>query len=166
MHEKNIEIPNYQESICFACGPKNDKGLQMKFFGTEGKVFCDVVLPEHMAGWNGVSHGGIVSTLLDESMSWGAIFLLKRLVLTKNMTVTYHKPVPVGEILRVESSVKERISDKEGIMQAEVYKGDRELCASSVGTFFLMDKERINKLGIADENEVDFYWNLINNTTL
>lgn len=166
MQERYIEIPNYDDSVCFACGPKNEKGLQMKFYATEEKVYCDLVLPEHMAGWNGVSHGGIVSTLLDETMSWGAIFLLKKLVLTKNMTVTYHKPVPVGENLRVESRIKERISDKEGVMQAEVYKGDRELCASSTGTFFLMDRERINKLGFVDENEVDFYWNLINTTTL
>jgi len=167
MHKKNfIEIPNYGESVCFACGPANDKGLQMKFYGNDKLVYSYVTLPDHMAGWNGVSHGGIVSTLLDETMSWGAIFLARRLVLTKSMTVNYHKPVPVSEMLRVEGSIKERTSPKEAVMSAKIFNAGGELCASSTGIFLLMDKERINKLGFVDEKEVDFYWEMINTIKL
>lgn len=163
MHDKNfVELPNYDQSICFACGPVNDRGLKMKFYGNDKLVYSNITLPDYVAGWNGVSHGGIVSTLLDETMSWGAMHLLKRLVFTKNMTVNYIKPVPVSEMLRVESRVKELISPKEAIMSAKIFKGEGELCASSTGLFFLMDKERINKLGFVDQKEIDFYWGMLN----
>jgi len=157
-----IEIPNYKDSFCFACGPANDKGMKMKFYGNDNLVYSNIAIPDHLARWDGFSHGGIVSTLLDEVMGWGAIYLTRSLVLTKSMTVTYHKPVMVGEMLRVESRVEERTHPKEALMSAQIYNSKKELCASATGVFFLMNKERITKLGFVDEKEIEFFWNLIN----
>jgi len=156
-----VEIPNYEESLCFACGPANDKSLKMKFYGNNELIYADIAIPDHMVGWNGISHGGILSTLIDETMGWGAICLTKSLVLTKSMTVNYHKPVMVGEMLRVESRVKEYISPKEVLMSAGIYNDRGELCTSATGILFLMDKERITRLGFVDEKEIEFFWNLV-----
>ena len=55
-----------------------------------------VTIPEHLGGWNAVTHGGVVSTILDETMSWAAMVLLKRLSFTRKMTVEFLKTVAVG----------------------------------------------------------------------
>ena len=78
---------------CFACSPVNEAGLQMKFFTNKKTVFSRVTIPSHLCGWNNVAHGGVVSTILDEIMSWAAMYLLKRIVLTESMTVEFIKPV-------------------------------------------------------------------------
>ncbi len=156
-----VEIPNMPDSNCFACGPVNDKGLKMKFYGNDKLVYCDVSVPSYMVGWNGLAHGGIVSTLLDESMSWGAIFLTRRMIFTKTMTVTYHKPVMVGDMLHVESEVLEKISDRDAVMSSKIFNSKGELCSSATGSFFLMDIDRVKKLGIVDEKEVDEFWEMI-----
>ena len=79
-----------------------------------------MAVPGHMIGWQGVVHGGILSTLLDEVMSWGAIFLTRRFILTKTMTVNYHKPVFAGDKLRVESSIENRNSERECVMNGRI----------------------------------------------
>jgi len=38
------------------------------FFAHEESVFSRVSIPAHLRGWNHVAHGGVVSTLLDETM--------------------------------------------------------------------------------------------------
>lgn len=158
MSENNsIEIPNMPDSNCFACGPINGKGLGMKFFKNDSIVYCNISIPAYMAGWNSVVHGGILSTLLDETMGWGAIVLLKKYIFTKSMTVNYHKPVLVMDTLRVESEVKERINEREAVMTARVYNSKSELCVSSTGVFSLMEKDYITKLAIVEEKQINFF---------
>lgn len=158
--KKFIEVPNLPGSNCFACGPANDQGLKMKFFFHDSIVFCNIAIPEYMVGWRTIAHGGILSTLLDETMSWGAIVLLRKYILTKSMTINYHRPVLVNEVLRIESEIKEHISDREGVMIGKIFNSKGELCVSSIGHFALMDKDYIKKLALVDDKEIDFYWEM------
>jgi acyl-coenzyme A thioesterase PaaI-like protein len=54
---------------CFACGPKNPIGLKL-VFQEEGDKYITQFTPgpEHQ-GYDGIVHGGIISTLLDEVMA-------------------------------------------------------------------------------------------------
>jgi len=167
MCEKSfIEIPNMDHNMCFGCGPANEHGLKMKFFGGDNMIYADIAVPGYLLGWNGVVHGGILSTILDEVMSWGAIFLLSKFILTKSMTVNYHKPVVVGDMLRVESEIKERLSDREAIMTGRIFNSKGELSVSSTGVMALMDMDFVKKLGIMPEKDVDDFQNLINSHKL
>ncbi len=93
-------IPNREDHRCFACGPANDCGLKMKFFTGETAVFSWLTIPGHHRGWDRLVHGGITSTILDEIMSWSALYLLKKVILTKKMTVEFLNPIYVGANLR------------------------------------------------------------------
>ena len=55
---------------CFGCGPANPAGLQLEFLLAEdGTVICPATIPATFDGHPGYLHGGIIATLLDESMS-------------------------------------------------------------------------------------------------
>ena len=156
-----IEIPNMDHNICFGCGPSNEHGLKMKFFGSDNMVYSSIAVPDYLIGWNGVVHGGILSTILDEVMSWGAIFLARKFILTKSMTVNYHKPVMVGDMLRVESEIKERLSDREASMTGRIFNSKGELSVSSTGIMALMDMEYVKKIGFMPEKDVDDFQKVI-----
>jgi len=156
-----IELPNLEHNECFGCGSENYQGLKMKFFAENKKVFSRITLPSYVMGWNGVVHGGIVSTLLDEIMGWSAIYLTQKFIFTKTMTVNYHKPVMVGDPLYVEGCIMERTSEREAVMKGDLYNGKGELAASSVGTFALMDPEYVKKMKIMSDSDIDEFTRII-----
>jgi acyl-coenzyme A thioesterase PaaI-like protein len=55
---------------CFVCGPQNAKGLQLRFeMGADGEAIARWKPDSAFEGAEGIIHGGIVSTVLDEAMS-------------------------------------------------------------------------------------------------
>ena len=96
--EKNNDpkhLPNRETHNCFGCSPINASGLQMKFSTDESTVFSRLTVPDHLCGWDRLVHGGVISTILDEIMSWTGIYMLKQITMTKSMTVDFIKPVQV-----------------------------------------------------------------------
>jgi uncharacterized protein (TIGR00369 family) len=93
-------LPAWTEAwrSCFGCGTDNPTGLHLQVEFGNGRAECRVTLPEERAGWPGVAHGGIVTTLLDEVMCY-AIGPSQR-VYTAELTVRYLKPVPTGAAVR------------------------------------------------------------------
>jgi len=84
--------------MCMVCGVENDAGLHARFFELDSGELAGVFTPrfEHQ-GYPGRLHGGIASTILDETIgrainltdpdAWGV---------TIELTVRYRKPVPLG----------------------------------------------------------------------
>jgi len=161
MTKNFIQIPNMDHNMCFGCGPANKDGLKMTFFGNDDLVYSEMTVPGHMIGWQGVVHGGILSTLLDEVMSWGSIFLTRRFILTKTMTVNYHKPVFAGDKLRVESSIENRNSERECVMNGRIINSKGELCTSSAGTFAIFTVDSMKKMGFMSEKDINDFQAII-----
>ncbi|MHC1726794.1 MAG: PaaI family thioesterase [Syntrophobacteraceae bacterium] len=145
------ELPLRENHNCFGCSPTNVYGLRMKFFTDEKSLFSWVTVPRHLCGWDNLVHGGVLATILDETMGWTAIHFLKKLTLTKAMTVEFLKTVYVGEDLRAEGRVLEITSKREAVLEGYLYKGDNKLCVKSTGTFRLFTAESIVRLGIMEE---------------
>ena len=156
-----IDLPNMEHNFCFGCGPANEIGLKMKFRGNDDLVYSEVVISEQFIGWNGVVHGGILSTLCDEIMAWGAIFLTRRLILTKTMSVNYHRPVMAGDSLRVESDVEQRTSERECIMKGRIFNSKGELCVTSSGIFALFTSENLRKMGVVNDRDINEFQMII-----
>jgi uncharacterized protein (TIGR00369 family) len=88
------------DSMCFACGPDNPDGLHLTFDFENGVVTTRHTFEKKHQGYRDVVHGGLVSTVLDETM----VTLLNRmglLALTAELTVRYVSPVPVGATVTV-----------------------------------------------------------------
>lgn len=57
-------------SSCFACGPRNPRGLHLVFQQRQnGEMTADWIPEPDLEGYLGIVHGGLVSTVLDEAMA-------------------------------------------------------------------------------------------------
>lgn len=85
------------DGMCFACGKQNRDGLQLEFALLEdGRIRTEFIPPEKFQGFKGILHGGIMVTLLDETM----IHLPFRRgvrVVTANLEVKLRNPARIGE---------------------------------------------------------------------
>ena len=153
MIEKKIykHLPNSTAHNCFGCSPVNSSGLQMQFFTDEETVFSDVTIPDHLCGWSNIAHGGVLTTILDEIMSWSAIYLLKKMFLTKSMTIDFIKPVYQGTELKIAGNVFEKKSDRQAVMQGRIYNEEGVLCTESKGIYVLFEPKVAKKLKMLSE---------------
>jgi acyl-coenzyme A thioesterase PaaI-like protein len=80
---------------CFVCGPANAGGLQLTF-AHDGEMYVTTcIVPATYQGYQGIVHGGILSTLLDEVM---ARLVWERYgpAATARLAVRFHRPAPIG----------------------------------------------------------------------
>lgn len=145
------QLPERENHNCFGCSSTNASGLHLKFFTDEESVFSWVSVPDHLCGWDGLVHGGVLSTILDETMGWCAFHMLKKITLTKSMTVNFLKPVYIGTQLRAEGRVHEVKSEREVLVDGFIFNKEGELCVNSVGTFATFTVQAMRKLGIMNE---------------
>jgi len=92
---------------CFACGELNAHGLHLALHVTGDVCWTELVLDPDFQGWEGIAHGGIVATILDEAMAW-ALASRDAWGYTARLTLEYHRPVPIGVPLRGEGRIVER----------------------------------------------------------
>ncbi len=144
-------IPNSQDQTCFACGCQNPDGLQMEFYTDNEQLYSFHELPAKMAGWDKTIHGGIVSTVLDEIMGWGVIYLCKKIGVTQKITVEFVKPVLAEDQLIVIGRLEEKQSARSVIMSAEVYNSESVKCAHAVAEFKALEPKTAMRLGIVSE---------------
>ena len=144
-------LPNRNDHHCFGCGPSNTSGLRMQFCSDDVTVRSRLTVPDHLGGWDGLVHGGVIATVMDEIMSWAAIYLLKRIILTKSMTVDFLSPVRIGEPLQAEGQVLEKPSEKEAVMAGCLTNDAGKVCAKSQGTFALLRPDMAKRMKIMDD---------------
>ena len=140
---------------CFACGPENVHGLKMCFESNGRKIRSKLIIKKTFRGWSNLIHGGILSTMLDETMSWTVIHFTGKFMLTRSMTVTFKKPVRVGARLTVTGYIKEQSSERKAVVVAEIRNEDGDLCAASEGDFALFSKKHFLRMGIMAEEEIE-----------
>lgn len=122
------------DSRCFVCGLKNVGGLQVRFFRTGDRTARAECTPERaFMGYDGLVHGGVTASLLDEVMI-KAVLGRGEVVVTARMTVNYHRPVPMGEKLMLTGEItadRRRMFDTVG----HLYDSKGTKLASATGTY-------------------------------
>jgi uncharacterized protein (TIGR00369 family) len=155
-------LPSSRNHNCFGCSPANLSGLQMKFYTRNSSVFSRLTVPEHLCGWDRLVHGGVISTILDEIMSWTGIYLLKRIIMTKSMTVNFMKPVYINAELKAEGKVLEKIGKHEASIEGSLYNEEETLCARSKANFVIFSPAVAKRLGIAAEEHLRWFEEIYN----
>lgn len=130
-------LPNLWPGNCFGCSPRNSHGLKLAFFRTERGAAARCELGGHLCGMEGIAHGGIVGTLLDEASAWALIAHAGRLGFTTEMNIRFQKPVPIGRPLSVEAHVLEH-DTKKARTRAFVTSQDGDLLAEAQSHWMLM----------------------------
>ena len=89
---------------CFVCGKENPIGLHLTFNEKdESYITTFTAGPQHQ-GYDGIMHGGLVSTILDEVMA-GYIHAKGFSAVTAKLEVRFRKPTPIGEQLTVTGKI-------------------------------------------------------------
>jgi len=106
-----------RDDLCFCCGKDNDRGLKLEFsYDGSGSAETNLTIPEWFSGWRRMTHGGLLSMLLDECMAHACISR-HGYAITAELTVRYHAPVEVGSTVTVQAKAGElrsRIVDTVG----------------------------------------------------
>lgn len=126
-HERN--------QCCFACGSNNAIGLHLQF--TEQDGWCTTVFipsAQHQ-GYDGMLHGGIMSTLMDEIMAQALLMGHGVDGVTARLDIRYRQPAPLGQPI----NVRGRITARKGpafLGEASATLADGTLLAEAKGIFF------------------------------
>ncbi|MFL5646334.1 MAG: PaaI family thioesterase [Chloroflexota bacterium] len=115
-----IETPSgrfeFAPHNCFACGTLNAGGLGLDLHVEPGRSWVDLSLESRFEGWEGVIHGGILCTILDEVMAW-ALVGEDNWGVTARMAVDFRRPVTVGTPIHAEGWItrsRRRLADTAG----------------------------------------------------
>jgi uncharacterized protein (TIGR00369 family) len=129
----------------------------MTFFTDGQAVYSRLRVPEHLCGWSNIVHGGVLTTILDEIMSWSAIHILKRIALTHSIRVEFLKPVQVGSELRAEARVQEADGKNDAVTAGVIYDPRGDPCARATANFKVFSPAVARRLGIADEASIQWF---------
>jgi acyl-coenzyme A thioesterase PaaI-like protein len=104
---------------CFGCGARNLSGLRL-VFRTEGdEIVAEYTPDERFQGFPGVLHGGVLATMLDETLSRAAVYAGKWMM-TARLEIRYRRAAPVGQALRVSArptQVRSRLVSARGAVR-------------------------------------------------
>jgi acyl-coenzyme A thioesterase PaaI-like protein len=130
---------------CFACGELNAHGLHLELHADGDSCWTELSLGQEFEGWEGLAHGGILCTILDEVMAW-ALIGTDSWGLTARMAVEFRRPVMIGTRLRAEGRLvgrRRRVFDAAGrLVDAET---GLELVTAE-GTYVAAPEDRKQRL--------------------
>jgi uncharacterized protein (TIGR00369 family) len=109
---------------CFVCGKENLLGLKIEFHENQpGKeVAAEVTFPAHLQGWQNTVHGGLLATVLDETMIKAAAAAGSKCV-TAEINVKYKKPAMTGSVYRASGNIVE--------VRGRIITAESRLCDSA-----------------------------------
>ena len=130
--------------MCVVCGTENASGLKAAFYEVEGGELVGVFQPRpELQGYPGRLHGGIATTLLDETIgravsmgdpnAWGV---------TVELNVRFKKPVPLDAPVRAVARITKdssRLFEGSG----EIVLADGTVAVEATGKYLRMPIDRI-----------------------
>ena len=119
---------------CFVCGPDNPIGLQLSFHLNNDICRSEFTPQNNHCGYDGVTHGGIIYSALDDVMAnW--LFLKGVRAYTAKCNIRYKGPLPVGTTVALEGiCIKEKA--RLAILQGKMIRQDNgELVAETEASF-------------------------------
>ncbi len=120
---------------CFVCGEKNPNGLRLNFEIDQERqtLKTTFVASPTFQGWDGIVHGGIISTLLDEATA-KLVYELGYSAVTASLEIRFKQPVPILETLHVFGEITE-LSKRLIRAKARITKEDGTILATGISTF-------------------------------
>jgi uncharacterized protein (TIGR00369 family) len=122
------------QNRCFGCGQANPIGLHLEFLLAEdNSVVCLVAVPDTFEGPVGYVHGGIIATLIDETMS-KSVRAHGIVAMTRHMEIDYLRPVPSCAPIRLEGRVV-RSEARKHWTEAKILNAEGITLAHGTGLF-------------------------------
>jgi acyl-coenzyme A thioesterase PaaI-like protein len=131
---KSVQETYAPSSICFGCGPANDKGLRIRSMPAPdgGGLVCEWTPEPHHHAFDGMLNGGICGALLDCHSNWAAAMHLMKerglqeppCTVTAEFAVKLKRPTPMNAPVSLSAKVVETDGDKVTV-EAELVAGGK-----------------------------------------
>lgn len=105
---------------CFACAPSNPRGLALEFRLTDDELSTEFRLDHHYESYPGVTHGGILALICDETLGNLIVIRHGTPAVTTSMRIRYVGVAHVGSryrcVARITSTGPQLISGSAEIL--------------------------------------------------
>ncbi len=132
---------------CFGCSPDNEYGVRMEFF-EDGDDIVSFWKPQHQfQGWINTMHGGILSTLVDETAGWVVFRKLQTSGMTTKLEVTYRKAVMTTE---PQLTIRARLAEMKrnlAFINVTLENSKGEVCVEGKVVYFTFPSEKAAEMG-------------------
>jgi len=116
----------------------NPRGFHLRSHLREGAVELEYTTRPTDTGYVGITHGGVLATLVDEVMTWAAIVASGKPCVATTVCIHFHKPVPPG----VRITIRAHLPKPRKLMKvtATVSTPDLGLLADGEGRYLRMSR--------------------------
>ena len=136
--DEEIDALRAAYSHCFGCGLDNEHGLRLAGFTLEGAGVTAPFTPADVfVGFEGILHGGVIATALDEVSAWSAMLAEGVFVYTAKLDIKYRRQAKLSDAFQLRGLVVERRGRRLTI-NAEL-SGNGRTVAESEGLFVVAD---------------------------
>ena len=136
-----MELPKFDVpervsfNLCFACGEDNPIGLRLKPVYDGERVYVEFTPGKYHQGWQNITHGGILYTLLDEVTAYTILCCGIEFGVTAKSEVRFRHVVRTGDCVEVSAratKVSRRLVETEGRIALK----DGTVVAEAKSTFY------------------------------
>ena len=135
--------------MCLVCGLENRIGLKASFYELSNNELVAIFTPaEEHQSYPGLMHGGIASSILDETI--GRVFIGRQeeaWAVTMELTVRYLRPVPLGQQLKVVGRIAEE-DDRFFKGTGEIILPDGGIAVTGAGKYRKLSLDKIARDGV------------------
>ena len=134
----------FDDNQCFGCSPTHPFGFHLKFERESDGVLTHFTPSERHQGPPGIMHGGLVSTLADETAAWAVIAKTGKFGFTTSFECRLQAAIRVGTVVQArawltkETSRIVRVGVRVSQAGHDCYTGDF--------TFVLLDEAGAQKM--------------------
>jgi len=149
-----VKTKQFSSKMCFVCGINNELGLNSSFYEMENNELVGIFKPKKShQGYPGRLHGGIASTILDETIGRAILIKDKNIWgVTINLNLKFRNPIPLDKPLKVIAKLtneNSRFFEGEG----KIILGNGDIAVSAKGKYFKLSLDKIT-----DKNFTDDEW--------
>ncbi len=129
---------------CFVCGPDNPRGLRLNIRAVGERCETEFTPTVDLQGPPGITHSGLVTSVLDEVMSQ-LIYTHLEPAVTRKVETTFRRPMRIGVTYRITAEISGRNS-RIITARAEARDPGGVQVARARGIFAPLDEDRVAKL--------------------
>ena len=122
---------------CFVCGSTNPIGLKVKFSLVDGVCIASFTPQAQHAGYERVTHGGILFSLLGDVMAnW--VWLQGEKCFTAKADIRYRAELPIGQEVRLEGRCLKR-KGRLAQMEGKIIRTDNQFVVAEASASFMTE---------------------------
>ena len=139
--ERSVQRQYAPNSICFGCGPANEKGLKIDSYRTNKGLELKFMPNEEHQAFPGMINGGIIGSLMDCHGNWAAAIALMDLngldeppcTVTANYSISLRRPTPSETELLILAEIEDIQEDRAKVKMT--LTANEKVCATGSGLF-------------------------------